>query len=67
MLKAATEGPAELDEVVQIMMKEDLIDSDLKDYLDSLITTEVSYTQLLCLDSARRIICRGNGHVRGKA
>ncbi|CAM9104029.1 unnamed protein product [Ascophyllum nodosum] len=40
ILTAATEGAAQLDEVIQILAKEDLLDSDLTDYVTSLISGE---------------------------
>lgn len=36
------EGPEELDDCVQTLQKEDLLDSDLTEYVASLVTAEVS-------------------------
>ncbi|CAM9655840.1 unnamed protein product, partial [Hapterophycus canaliculatus] len=40
ILGAAAEGPMELDDCVQTMGKADLLDSDLTEYVDSLVTAE---------------------------
>lgn len=42
ILSAAAEGPMELDDCVQTLGKADLLDSDLTEYVASLITAEVS-------------------------
>ena len=36
------EGPEELDDCVQTLQKEDLLDSDLTEYVASLVSAEVS-------------------------
>lgn len=42
ILGAAAEGPMELDDCVQTLGKADLLDSDLTEYVESLVTAEVS-------------------------
>lgn len=41
ILGAAAEGPAELDDCIQTLGKADLLDSDLTEYVASLVTAEV--------------------------
>lgn len=42
ILSAAMEGPEELDDCVQTLQKEDLLDSDLTEYVASLVTAEAN-------------------------
>lgn len=45
ILSAATEGPMQLDDCVQTLGKADLLDSDLTDYVATLVTAEVRCTR----------------------
>lgn len=42
ILSAAAEGPVELDDCIQTLGKADLLDSDLTEYVASLVAAEVS-------------------------
>ena len=52
ILGAAAKGPAELDDCIQTLGKADLLDSDLTEYVASLVTAEVSEIRGVHLPSA---------------
>lgn len=48
ILSAATAGPLELDQCIKTLSSKDQLDDDLRDYLATLVKTEVTGASSMC-------------------